>query len=85
MTGPHRVGWYEDPSGEPGLFCYWDGAKWGLRTRTPPDRPALPMRAGPGLAAGGRTGTPPSRSIGAILAIAVLIFAIAVIGWMLIR
>lgn len=85
MTGPHRVGWYEDPSGEPGLFRYWDGAEWGRRTRTPPDRRALPMRAGPGLAAGGRTGSASSRSIAAILAVAVLIFAIAVIGSMLIR
>ncbi|MDQ6874266.1 MAG: DUF2510 domain-containing protein [Actinomycetota bacterium] len=84
MTGPHRVGWYEDPSGEPGLFCYWDGVGWGQRTRTPPDRPALPMRAAP-APAGGRTGSAPSRSIGAILAVAVLLFAVAVLAWVLIR
>ncbi len=67
---PARPGWYEDPSGEPGLFARWDGSRWGERTKHPPLRHALPLRAV-------RPGGAHNSRIGWILALAVALFVVA--------
>jgi len=69
---PAAPGWYEDPSGEPGLFAYWDGTEWGERTGEPPGWAALPLRAG-------RPAGAHNRPVGLILAVAVAVFALAVL------
>lgn len=69
---PPAPGWYEDPSGEPGLFAFWDGTRWGERTRQPPERAALPLRAA-------RPAGAANRPVGQFLAIAVVVFALAVL------
>jgi hypothetical protein len=67
---PAQPGWYEDPSGEPGLYAFWDGSVWGARTREAPERLALPMRAvrPPGAH---------NSRVGWILALAIALFAVA--------
>ncbi|MEP6696455.1 MAG: DUF2510 domain-containing protein [Pseudonocardiales bacterium] len=70
VAQPARPGWYEDPSGEPGLFAFWDGAEWGERTREAPVGAALPLRSA----------RPPgahNSRVGAILAVAVALFVVA--------
>ncbi|PZS32008.1 MAG: hypothetical protein DLM59_08925 [Pseudonocardiales bacterium] len=71
-SGPGQPGWYEDPSGEPGLFAYWDGSRWGERTRDAPQRPAMPLRAT-------RPAGAHNRPVGLILAIAIAVFGVAVL------
>lgn len=69
---PAQPGWYEDPSGEPGLFAYWDGSRWGDRTREVPERPALPLQAP-------RPAGAHNSRVGWILALAVGLFAVAAV------
>jgi hypothetical protein len=68
----NEPGWYEDPSGEPGLFAFWDGSRWGERTRTVPERPVLPLRAV-------RPRGVSNRPVGWILVIAIALFGLAVV------
>ncbi|QGN33414.1 DUF2510 domain-containing protein [Microlunatus sp. Gsoil 973] len=52
-------GWYPDPSGEPGRYRYWDGARWSAETSTDPGITGSSGMAGDRRPAG--TGTQPAR------------------------
>ncbi len=79
MSEPAGAGWYEDPSGEPGLYAFWDGGRWAQRSRTPPAGEALPLQT-PREGHSGR-----GRSIAWILLLAMVLFALGVLGWLLVR
>ena len=55
MTTTPPGGWYQDPSGPPGLQRWWDGTSWTVHTQlamAPP--PGAPAQSGPPLVSYGR-------------------------------